>query len=159
MVDKNPYSAPAADVVPEYVGSKAYGGIGRLIYFLGNAGGYIVFLVVAFAFGALLGEGGDAGLALLGIVFVLYMAVALWLAVARFHNIGRSGWNVLWFIVPLANLYFGWMAIAAPEGYKDHGTLDTAGKIITALYILMFVLSFALPFLAPGLYETPGVGV
>ena len=43
-------------------------------------------------------------------------------------------------IVPIVNILVGVRYIACPEGYADHQTLDTAGKVIVGLFFAMIAL-------------------
>ena len=38
------------------------------------------------------------------LIFVTYSTVSL--SIRRYHDLGKSGWNVLWYFVPLANIIF-----------------------------------------------------
>lgn len=149
MVENNPYSAPSADVVPDQVGTGSYGGMGRLRYFLMVMGASLLFGIVAAVVAGIAGESSTVALGLLGLGYLGFIILVFWIAGQRFRNIGRSPWNCLWLIVPLANFYFGWMVISAPEGYADHKKLDTAGVVMTVLYVLMVLGSIAVQFMIP----------
>jgi hypothetical protein len=69
-------------------------------------------------------------------------------AVQRLINVGLSKWWVPGLIVPLLNIWVAIQCIAAPEGYAQHKTLDTAGKVIIGLFPGAIVLVIALVFLA-----------
>ncbi len=124
-----------------------YPGIGRLAYFLISMALCIVFYVILIAiiFAALgTNQGGGAAAAglLVGLLFVIGF---FFLAVKRITNLGMSGWAILWALVPFMNIWIHWRLIACPAGYQDHRTLDTAGKVITGLWIGMFALAFLAP--------------
>ena len=54
-------------------------------------------------------------LSLARIAVYLMVVVALWAAVAqRFHDLGYSGWTLLWLLVPLINLYFFYLLFFKP---------------------------------------------
>ena len=61
----------------------------------------------------------------------------------RLQNQGHSGWWVLGLIVPILNIAVSVKCIAAPEGYADHKTLDTSGKIVVGLLLAAIVLTVA----------------
>ena len=42
--------------------------------------------------------------------------------------------------VPLLNIIVAVRCVAAPEGYADHKTLDTTGKIIVGIVIALIAL-------------------
>lgn len=148
MADNNPYSTPSADVVPEFAGLQSYEGFRRLKYFLLSFSVFALFGIVMAILVPALGDFGasDTMLTIFVIGYIVVLIITFWIAGQRFRNIGRSPWNSLWFLVPLVNFYFGWMAIATPEGYADHKKLDTAGVVITVLYVLMVVGSIVLEF-------------
>ncbi|MEO5716569.1 MAG: GYF domain-containing protein [Luteolibacter sp.] len=124
-----------------------YPGIGRLAYFLISMGLCIVFYAILFViiFASLRSDSG-AGMAMGALLVGLLFAVGFFfLAVKRIVNLGMSGWAILWALVPFMNLWIHWRLLACPAGYQDHLTLDTAGKIITGLWIGMFALAFLAP--------------
>ena len=51
----------------------------------------------------------------------------------------RGLW-VLGMFVPLLNIIVAVRCVAAPEGYADHKTLDTTGKIIVGIVIALIAL-------------------
>jgi uncharacterized membrane protein YhaH (DUF805 family) len=70
------------------------------------------------------------------------------LGVQRLKNLGYSGLWVLGLIVPLLNILVALRCLAAPEGYADHKTLDTPGKVIVGLILGLFVILIAFVVLA-----------
>ena len=143
MSEYNPFAAPAtAGYATENFQGRTYGGIGRLAYF-----GYSFLInIVSGVLQAALAAGEMGGLVL--IVSVVGMVFGIWIAVQRLINVGLSGWWVLGLIVPLLNIWVAIQCIAAPEGYAQHKTLDTAGKVIIGLFLGGIVLVIALVFLA-----------
>lgn len=124
-----------------------YPGIGRLAYFLSSMGFTLVFYALIFVIiFAALGADSGAGMAI-GIVLVslLFFAGFLFLAVKRITNLGMSGWALLWGLVPFMNVWIHWRMMACPAGYENHRTLDTAGKVITGLWIGVFALALLAP--------------
>jgi len=120
----------ATEVFPD----RDYGGIGRAAYFgLSFAIGVPNNIVHYFA-----DEAGATGVVLITTIFGLVVTIVL--AVQRLKNLGYSGWWTIGLIVPILNILVGLRCLAAPEGYADHKTLDTAGKIIIGLIIGLFVL-------------------
>lgn len=124
-----------------------YPGIGRLAYFLSSMGFTLVFYAIIFVivFATLKADSG-AGMGI-GILLVglLFFAGFVFLAVKRIINLGMSGWAILWGLVPFMNVWIHWRMMACPAGYEDHRTLDTAGKVITGLWIGFFALAFLAP--------------
>jgi len=39
------------------------------------------------------------------------------------------------------NIWIGWRMMACPEGYEDHRTLDTPGKVLSGIWIALMVLA------------------
>lgn len=138
MAEANVYEAPDAELAVEVVAGD-YEGIQRLPYF-----GYSIGVQVLFYLGVfLVGESG----------FLFLMAVssvaAIWLAVMRLKNTGWSGWWVLGMFVPLLNIYVGIRALAFPEGYSEHKTLDTPAKILIGLFVGILVLGIGAAIIVP----------
>lgn len=137
MSVQNPYQAPITTDVKlptESRSGRGYGGIGRLTYFLASFGFGISNNILQY-FG-IVNEIGPLVLA----STVLGVIVSITLVVLRLKNLGQSGWWVLGFLVPILNLLIALRCIAAPEGYADHKTFDTAGKVIIGLIVGAFVL-------------------
>ncbi len=124
-----------------------YPGIGRLAYFLAAIGFAIVFYTILFViiFAALKSDGG-AGMAI-GVLLValLFVAASLFIGVKRVTNLGMSGWAILWSLVPFMNIWIHWRMMACPAGYEDHRTLDTAGKVISGIWIAFLALGILAP--------------
>jgi uncharacterized membrane protein YhaH (DUF805 family) len=139
MSEYNPFAAPAtAGYASENSQGRTYGGIGRLAYF-----GYSFLVnIISGVLQAAMIAGEMGGLVL--IVSVVGMVFGIWIAVQRLINVGLSGWWVLGLIVPILNIWVAIQCIAAPEGYAQHKTLDTAGKVIIGLFLGAIVLVIAL---------------
>jgi uncharacterized membrane protein YhaH (DUF805 family) len=124
-----------------------YPGIGRLGYFVATIGFTIVFYLLLFVilFAALSADSGASmGIGMVLIV-LLFVAATLFIGVKRISNLGMSGWAILWSFVPFMNLWIHWRMMACPAGYEDHRTLDTAGKVISGLWIGLLVLAILAP--------------
>lgn len=143
MSEYNPFAAPAtAEYATENSEGRTYGGIGRLTYF-GFA--FLINIVSGvLQYAAAAGEMGWMAL----VVSLIGLGFAIWIAVQRLINVGLSGWWVLGLIVPILNIWLGVQCIAAPEGYAQHKTLDTAGKVIIGVFLAVFVLLIAIVVLA-----------
>ncbi|MEM8912794.1 MAG: hypothetical protein AAGC97_13590 [Planctomycetota bacterium] len=136
----NPYSPSVATgtLDSNVAMHREYPGIGRAMYVIG---GFAVGLVQN-----LIGEGVAAGdnaeiAGVAALVVTLVAAIAqLVLAYHRLINIGSNGWWCLGMIVPLLNLFIVIRCLICPAGYADHKTLDTAGKVMTGIAILLVVL-------------------
>ena len=71
----------------------------------------------------------------------------------RFRNQGSSGLWALGMFVPILNIYTGLRAMAFPEGYADHRTLDTPAKILIGVWLAFFVLGIGAAILLPALLQ------
>ena len=120
-----------------------YGGMNRLTYFLSYIGLSIASNVLQFVL--VLAAPDLAPLAL--VVMIASFGVLIYLIVQRLKNLGYSGLWALALVVPLLNLLLVIRCLAAPEGYADHKTLDTAGKVIVGVILGLFVLAIGLVFL------------
>ena len=127
----SPYATPNADVDVE-ISVEDMPGIKRLPYFLAGIG----VAIAQFAIVALAAEAPMASL----IVALLALVASIYLGFLRFKNIGHSGWLALLFIVPIANLFVGIMALAFPPGYAITKQMDTAGKIIIGLFVGVVII-------------------
>ena len=140
MAETNVYDAPDSELALETVAGD-YEGIRRLPYFGYSLGVQVLVYLGMF----LVGESG----------FLFLMAVSVvagvWLAVMRLKNTGWSGWWVLGMFVPLLNFYVGIRALAFPEGYSDHKTLDTPAKILIGLFVGLFVLGIVAAIMLPAM--------
>ena len=115
-----------------------YGGIGRLAYFLGGLG--ISFAQNAVNFGLLQAVGEQSAGILILVVMGLSFAASAYLAGQRMINQGSSGWWGLGIIVPILNMWVGLRCLICPEGYTDHKTLDTTGKVLVGILLGAVIL-------------------
>ncbi len=136
MSSDNPFAAPSMenDWARENVRGKEYGGIRRLPYFGISFGVGIVNSILQAVADA-------AGAPAVVLIFVLLgLVVSIVLIVQRLKNLGYSGWWTLGIIVPFLNILIALRCLAAPEGYADHKTLDTPGKVICGIFLGLIVL-------------------
>ena len=140
----NPYTAPGAPIAEPAI-SRSYAGLRRLPFF-----GWSVLLSIIYMAGIM----ASTEVPMLALVCVGVMLIgSLYLYVLRFRNQGSSGFWALGMFVPLLNLYTGLRAIAFPEGYADHRTLDTPAKILIGLWLAAFLLGIAAAILIPMLIK------
>ncbi len=138
MSETNVYDTPDAELAMETVAGN-YEGIRRLPYFGYSVGVQVLLYVGLF----LVGESGFP------LLMAVSVAAGVWLAVMRLKNTGWSGWWVLGMFVPLLNFYVSIRALAFPEGYSDHKTLDTPAKILIGLFVAFFVLVIGAVIIVP----------
>ena len=124
-----------------------YPGLGRLAYFLTTIGICIVFYIILFfvIFTAFSTNSMAGMMGAITIFSLLTIAGTMFLGSKRTINLGMSGWAVLWSLVPFMNVWIAWRMMACPAGYEDHRTLDTAGKVISGIWIGIFALAFLAP--------------
>ncbi len=85
-------------------------------------------LVIVLGFGVSLNVESVSEPVMTGGAIALYagMLVAMiWVDIARFNNLGMSGWWILGLFVPFLNIWLKWRQFACPEGYANHRQLDT----------------------------------
>ncbi|MGJ8677344.1 MAG: GYF domain-containing protein [Akkermansiaceae bacterium] len=155
--EPNPYEAPSVINHMQDHEVVSMGGIGRLNYFLTSIGIIVALLIAIALLVPLLKSVAPEILIIGGVIgYILLIFVYFRLAGARLKNTGMSGWFALMLMIPLVNIYFSWRCIAAPEAYSLTKKLDTAGIIITSLYVLLFIASIGLNILTvmnPSLFE------
>tara|TARA_B100000780_G_scaffold241017_1_gene183357 strand:+ start:519 stop:836 length:318 start_codon:yes stop_codon:yes gene_type:complete len=70
------------------------------------------------AIGAILGSQGfseDALMFIMVILYLLWIPISITTTIARCHDLGWSGWYILWSFIPIANLIFGICLLALPS--------------------------------------------
>ena len=143
MSEYNPFAAPTTGgYATENFQGRTYGGIRRLPYFGYSLLINIVSTALQFAMAA-----SDMG-ALILVVSLAGAVFGIWIVVQRLINVGLSGWWVLGLLVPILNIWIALQCIAAPEGYAQHKTLDTPGKVIIGLFLGLIVLVILMAFVA-----------
>lgn len=147
------YRAPGADLgEPAH---QHYAGFKRLPYFLGTLAVQVVAMVLQFSFIGAMDPAAEADSSTMfggfGLIMLATFAVSIYLTVQRLKNIGAHWAWVFALIVPFLNIYLAWRCLACPEGYVDHKQLDTAGKVVTGLFIGVFVLGIAAAVLVPAM--------
>lgn len=147
MNQYNPFEVAASvDVATEPAGARVYGGVRRLPYFGYLFGGYVVAGLLQFGLRTAQIQGATTAGAFSWTMFLpvaVFEILAIWVTAKRLQNQGHSGWWVLGLIVPILNIAVSVKCIAAPEGYADHKTLDTSGKIVVGLLLAAIVLTVA----------------
>ena len=142
---RSPYATPeSTQSLGEVETQRVYGGIRRLPYFAFSVLSAVVFQVIAFALGyseEATASTENAGIFL--IVLGIFLAITLWLVASRSINSGYSPWWCLGIFIPILNIIVGIRCLACPEGYAQHKTLDTAGKVIGIIFLAVMVLVFA----------------
>jgi len=147
--DASIYEGPTTIAEVQSEREPEYTGIGRLAYF------FMPMIILAAWFGIFylfeekindLVETKSifAGFAILGIL-VLSLTLPIF---SRLKNLGMSGWNILWLLVPIMSWWIGYRLSACPPGYHHHKRLDLAAKIILGFYIASMVLAIGMFFLS-----------
>ena len=116
--------------------TRRYAGIPRIGYCVG------ILACCGLLGGAILFEKGS----LFRVFALLFVFLYVSLHVGRFRNIGISGWRLFaCFVlscVPAFVIGIVPYCASAPEGYYDTKRLDTTGKIIAAVCILLLISFF-----------------
>lgn len=167
MSQSTPYTPPAAAVAD--VAASGYGNInifstngrlGRVRYFaygLLIALGAMVLVGVMGGIGAALGENGG-GIVILGGTALVYLAmlfVSVMLGIQRLHDLDKSGWLFLLFLIPLVNIILALYLLfgRGSEGENRFGNPpppNSTGIVIVAwiagiLYVGSIIATIALP--------------
>lgn len=144
MATDNPYEAPQTELglaSQSMAVDRTYGGIGRGLYF---GLGVLVWLASVVFLVILSLVWPEAYLQ--GSMFAMLAQIAgmIYLSGLRIKNLGQSPWWALALIVPVYGLIVMIRCLAYPEGWSDHRTLDTTGKIIGSLIAAAIILPLAL---------------
>lgn len=128
-----------------------YPGIGRLHYFLAQIGMVAAVVFVVMVFGPESRVMSITGLVLLIASFVL--------DVMRLKNVGLSQWFAFLRYVPFGKTLLGFGLLCAQTGWAETRRLDSAGKSILAVEIVLLALILFL-FLRTGItvFGIPDLG-
>ena len=66
---------------------------------------------------------------------LIFWCVWIPVAVLRARDVGMSGWSVLLFFVPIANLFVGFRLLFAPRGYAITKKADTVIRVMTWVFL------------------------
>ncbi|WP_152052635.1 hypothetical protein [Tautonia marina] len=142
MAIDNPYEAPRAELAaPPPAEGKTYGGIGRGLYLGLGFLSWVALGVLLEGLSVAWPEVYDQGSL---IIMAAQIAGMICLSGLRIRNMGQSFWWGLALIVPVYGLIVLIRCLAYPEGWSDHRTLDTPGKIIGSLIAAVIILPLVL---------------
>jgi len=157
MSESNPYNAPGAavaDTAVAYAEPKFFstGRLGRLRYFGYSVVAtfllYILFGIVVMVVAGVAGSTPEAASAIIGGLYFLVMiaglVIAVFLGVQRLHDLDKSGWLWLLFLVPIVNILFSFYLLFAPgsEGENQYGLPPKPNG--TGVYLAAFALPVVL---------------
>lgn len=156
MTDQNPYSTPDASLAvatDETYNPSIFsfsGRIGRLRYLAYLTGVYLVFAVLAIPIVAVVSTLGvsESGLPemtplfmiIIAVVYIALLVIVFTFGKRRMNDLNHSGWWMLLFIVPLANMLLGLYMIfgSGTKGSNDFGPApdeNTLGVKILGLFL------------------------
>lgn len=72
--------------------------------------------------------------------------LSLFLVGYRLLNIGKKPYLALLSLIPIVNIYIGFLCLIAPPGYAKTKKLDTPGKIIGSILLVIVVVLVALTY-------------
>ncbi len=72
--------------------------------------------------------------------------LSLFLVGYRLLNIGKKPYLALLSLIPIVNIYIGFLCLIAPPGYAKTKKLDTSGKIIGSILLVIVVVLVALTY-------------
>lgn len=92
---------------------------------------FYIFDVILYAF-----LGKDVAIAEYGLPFtilgfIIYIVYSILIRIKRFHDLNRSGRDILFFFVPFINLYFAFLLFFSKgsDCDNDYGTIPSSGNI------------------------------
>jgi uncharacterized membrane protein YhaH (DUF805 family) len=162
----NPYAAPQVDLAAPAPGDETYqpkllqvsGRIGRMRYLAYSAAIGLLMIPVILAVFIMdvssIAKGSVPGalIALLVVVGIAVLACSIILMRRRLNDMGRTGWFMLLFLVPLANLVFYLWILGASgdEGSNQYGPapgpntllINIVGGFMLAVTLVSFVGNF-----------------
>lgn len=112
-----------------------YGGIDRKTYIIAYLGTLFAGYGLAFLLVALRIESYPLMVTLL----ICGISSIVTLSVLRHHNMGMSGWNVLFLVVPFYTYYIQARLFCADTGYAETGNMSRNQRIATFFIILIFI--------------------
>lgn len=115
-----------------------YPGIGRLHYFLAHVAMIIAVVFVVMVFGP--------ESRVLSVLTLLLMVAGFVLDVMRLKNIGLSSWLAFLRYVPFGKTILGFGLMCAQTGWAESRRLDSAGRIILLIELVMLGLILYLAF-------------
>lgn len=82
-----------------------------------------------------------------GVILVLYLYFLMVISIRRLHDMNRSGWLILLFLIPLLNIFMGLYLLlgSGSKGVNNYGlprATPVWEKILAWLMIIITVLSF-----------------
>jgi uncharacterized membrane protein YhaH (DUF805 family) len=153
MTDQNPYTTPDASLAVDM--DETYqpnvfsfsGRIGRLRYLAYITGVYLVTAAIAIPLMALVG-GLAAGasdmpvfaMIIMAVVYIALLVIVFTFGKRRMNDLNRSGWWMLLFIVPVANLLLTLYMVfgAGTDGVNDYGAAPNENPMGVKILGLFF---------------------
>jgi uncharacterized membrane protein YhaH (DUF805 family) len=153
MTDQNPYTTPDASLAVDM--DETYqpnvfsfsGRIGRLRYLAYITGVYLVTAAIAIPIMALVG-GLAAGasdmpvfaMIIMAVVYIALLVIVFTFGKRRMNDLNRSGWWMLLFIVPVANLLLTLYMVfgAGTDGVNDYGAAPNENPMGVKILGLFF---------------------
>ncbi len=156
MTDQNPYTTPDASLAVDM--DETYqptvfsfsGRIGRLRYLAYLTGVYLVLAAIAIPIMALVGgmSAGESGMPdmpvfaviIMAVVYIALLVIVFTFGKRRMNDLNRSGWWMLLFIVPLANLLLTLYMVfgAGTDGVNDYGAAPNENPMGVKILGLFF---------------------
>jgi len=130
----------------EYVKRVYSGRIGRRSYILGYLllGLFLVVAVMLLITLALMSSFISSYVPKIALVIYVLLILThqfygVSLYVRRLHDLNKSGWYALWFLVPLVNIYWALVLLfrKGEEGENKYGILDKDAKLIKTIFKLV----------------------
>ena len=78
------------------------------------------------------------------ILLFLYFPFAIWITIKRFHNIGKSGWNTFYLLIPIVDLYFFIVLVCRKSAKEKNRKLELILFFTLILLVLLGVFAAVL---------------
>lgn len=153
MSENSPYTPPSAavaDAATEFGEVSIFsisGRLGRVRYL---TYGFVVALVGQVLLGLMGGMGvamgeetGALSLIGIGLVYIAMIVISVMIAVQRLHDLDKTGWLYLLFLVPIVNIIFGLYVLFAPgtQGTNRFGNPPPPNStgVVIAMWLLIII--------------------
>ena len=151
MSENSPYTPPSAAVADAAVGYgdirifSLSGRLGRVRYLTYSFGLMLVGMVLMGIVGAIMGSqmGSTLNMVIMGVIYIAMLVVSVMIAVQRLHDLDKTGWLYLLFLVPIVNIIFGLYVLFAPgtQGANRYGNPPPPNStgVVIAMWLLIIV--------------------
>ncbi len=152
MSENSPYSPPSAavaDAAVEFGDIRIFsvsGRLGRIRYLTYGFAIMLVSSILMGVIGAIMGAQMDSPLYMLimGVIYIAALVVSVMIAVQRLHDLDKTGWLYLLFLIPIVNIIFGLYILFWPgsKGANRYGNPPPPNSIGVIIAMWLLILGF-----------------